>query len=63
MGGFWVSDAINRHEGRKKEMEFAESIKVALFVICLVFALLASIYGLIKLTSLVLGRYFGEKKA
>ena len=44
-------------------MEFAESIKVALFVMCLVFALLASIYGLIKLTSLVLGRYFGEKKA
>ncbi len=44
-------------------MVFAESIKVALFVMCLVFALLASIYALIKLTSLVVGRYFGEKKA
>jgi hypothetical protein len=42
-------------------MGFGEGIKVALFVISLVFALLASIYGLIRLTSAVIQRYFSKE--
>lgn len=40
-------------------MGFGEGVKVALFVISLVFVLLAMIYALIKLTSAVIRRYFG----
>ena len=39
-------------------MGFLEGVKVALFVMALVFALLSSIYGLIKLASAVIQRYF-----
>jgi Na+-transporting methylmalonyl-CoA/oxaloacetate decarboxylase gamma subunit len=39
-------------------MGFGEGIKVALFVMTLVFALLAAIYALIKLASAVILRYF-----
>ncbi|MEA5013111.1 MAG: OadG family protein [Candidatus Limiplasma sp.] len=39
-------------------MGIGEGIKVALFVMGLVFALLSSIYGLIKLASVVIRRYF-----
>lgn len=39
-------------------MDFAEGIKVALFVMSLVFALLGVIYGLVSLTSAVIRRYF-----
>ncbi len=41
-------------------MDFFEGIKVALFVISLVFALLGSIYALIKLASAVIRRYFAS---
>ena len=41
-------------------MNFGEGVKVALFVMVLVFALLAVIYGLIKLASAVIRRHFGE---
>ncbi len=39
-------------------MEFGEGVKVALFVMALVFSLLASIYALIKLASVAIRRYF-----
>ncbi len=39
-------------------MGIGEGVKVALFVMALVFTLLASIYGLIKLASAVIRRYF-----
>lgn len=42
-------------------MDFGESIKVALFVMSLVFVLLGSIYGLIRLTSAVVQQYFSKK--
>ena len=41
-------------------MGFVEGLKVALFVMSLVFSLLTSIYVLIKLTSTVISRYFTE---
>lgn len=40
-------------------MGAGEGVKVALFVMALVFVLLAAIYALIKLTSAVIGRCFG----
>ena len=40
-------------------MGFGEGVKVALFVMALVFVLLAAIYGLIKLASVVIRRYSG----
>lgn len=39
-------------------MDFGEGILVALFVMSLVFVLLAAIYGLVKLSSAVIRRYF-----
>lgn len=39
-------------------MNFGEGVKVALFVMALVFGLLVAIYALIKLTSAVIRRYF-----
>ncbi len=42
-------------------MNFGEDILVALFCMSMVFVLLASIYGLMKLTSLVIGRFFTGK--
>ena len=44
-------------EGGMK-MGFGEGILVALFVMSLVFVLLAAIYGLVKLSSAVIRRYF-----
>lgn len=41
-------------------MGIGEGVLVALFVMSLVFALLTSIYALIKLTSAVIRRYFGK---
>ena len=41
-------------------MLFAEGVKVALFVMLLVFVLLGSIYGLIKLASAVIKHYFSN---
>ncbi len=38
-------------------MDFGEGVRVALFVMALVFALLAAIYGLIKLASAVIRRF------
>jgi len=43
-------------------MVFGEGILVALFVMSLVFVLLASIYALIKLSSAVIQRYFSSVK-
>ena len=42
-------------------MDFGEGIKVALFVMSLVFVLLGAIYALIRLTSVVVQRYFARK--
>lgn len=42
-------------------MGIGEGVKVALFVMALVFVLLASIYGLVKLSSAVIRRYFGTE--
>jgi hypothetical protein len=39
-------------------MDFIEGVLVALFVMSLVFVLLAAIYGLVKLSSAVIQRYF-----
>ena len=39
-------------------MNFLEGVLVALFVMSLVFALLASLYALIRLSSAVIQRYF-----
>ncbi len=39
-------------------MGFGEGVLVALFVMSLVFVLLAVIYGLVKLSSAVIRRYF-----
>lgn len=41
-------------------MDFLEGVKVALFVMSLVFALLAAIYALIKLASAAIQRYFSK---
>jgi hypothetical protein len=41
-------------------MEFGEGVLVALFVMALVFVLLMVIYGLVKLASAVIQRYFGR---
>ena len=41
-------------------MGFLEGVKVALFVMALVFVLLGVIYGLIKLASAVISRYFAS---
>ncbi len=41
-------------------MGLGEEILVALFTMCMVFVLLAAIYGLMKLTSLVIGQYFNK---
>jgi Na+-transporting methylmalonyl-CoA/oxaloacetate decarboxylase gamma subunit len=43
-----------------KTMGVGEGVKVALFVMSLVFALLAAIYALIKLASAVIRRYFSK---
>lgn len=43
-------------------MLFGEGIKVALFIMGLVFVLLTLIYALIKLASAVIGHYFSEHK-
>lgn len=42
-------------------MGFMEGVLVALFVMSLVFVLLAAIYGLVKLSSVVIQRYFGTQ--
>jgi Na+-transporting methylmalonyl-CoA/oxaloacetate decarboxylase gamma subunit len=41
-------------------MSFGEGVKVALFVMSLVFSLLATIYALIKLATAVIRRYFND---
>ena len=41
-------------------MDFTEGVLVALFVMSLVFVLLAAIYALIRLSSAVIQRYFGK---
>lgn len=43
-------------------MGFGEGVLVALFVMALVFVLLAVIYGLVVLSSSVIRRYFGTEK-
>lgn len=45
---------------RKKTMSFGDGVKVALFVMSLVFAMLASVYALIKLASAVIQRYISK---
>jgi len=51
---------LSRHTGRKSvgkgdmEMSMVEGIKVALFVMGMVFVLLASIYALMRLSSFVI---------
>ena len=47
---------------RRGIVDFFEGIKVALFCIGMVFALLAAIYALIRLTSIVIQRYFGGQR-
>jgi len=42
-------------------MNIGEGVLVALFCMSMVFVLLAAIYGLMKLTSLVIGRFFAGK--
>jgi len=41
-------------------MSFGDGVKVALFVMSLVFAMLASVYALIKLASAVIQRYISK---
>jgi hypothetical protein len=41
-------------------MGFGEGVLVSLFVMSLVFVLLAAIYALVKLVSVVIQRYFGK---
>ena len=43
-------------------MVFTEGVKVALFVMALVFSLLGAIYGLIKLASAVIRRLTAAEK-
>lgn len=42
-------------------MNIGEDILVALFCMSMVFVLLAAIYGLIKLTSVIITKYFSGK--
>jgi hypothetical protein len=48
------------NEGRPG-MNIGEDVLVALFCMSMVFVLLAAIYGLMKLTSLVIGHFFAGK--
>jgi hypothetical protein len=49
----------NKRE-RTRTMSIGESVKVALFIMALVFVLLAVIYVLIKLSTAVIRRYFNK---
>jgi len=45
---------------RVSAMDFREGVLVSLFVMALVFALLAAIYALVKLTSAIIRRCFDK---
>jgi Na+-transporting methylmalonyl-CoA/oxaloacetate decarboxylase gamma subunit len=52
---------LRRHE-RMGTMNFGEGIRVALFCMGMVFALLAAIYALVKLTSAIISRSFSGRR-